>query len=198
MASTIDYASALNFVHDNTAYVTFDTTDGYVGIGTTAPRQLLDVSGGNAIFSSSVGVGTTLPIVALDVRGDTNITGDTNISGDVTFNKRVLENQGNLGLFGNVLTLTDGNVAQYQGFGTIDGIDVVGWQNGSIVTLHLLASGGSIILRNNIVATSMPFFLLHSAPWTITSGQEWLLSLILLSYGANRYWYEVSRTSIVP
>ena len=40
---------------------------GNVGIGTTTPRQLLDVQGGNAIVSGNVGIGTTVPLHSLHV-----------------------------------------------------------------------------------------------------------------------------------
>jgi hypothetical protein len=45
-----------------------------VGIGTTAPRQRLDVEGGNAIVSGNIGIGTTTPSFKLHVY--TNATGN--------------------------------------------------------------------------------------------------------------------------
>ena len=50
---------------------------GNVGIGTTVPRQLLDIQGGTSIFSGNIGIGTTLPQVKLDVNGS--------IKGTLTF-----------------------------------------------------------------------------------------------------------------
>jgi len=38
-----------------------------VGIGTTAPRKLLDIQGGDAIVSGNIGVGTTNPRAAIDI-----------------------------------------------------------------------------------------------------------------------------------
>jgi hypothetical protein len=49
-----------------------------IGIGTTLPRQFMDIQGGNAIISGSVGIGTTLPRQFMDIQG-----GNAIISGNV-------------------------------------------------------------------------------------------------------------------
>jgi hypothetical protein len=51
------------------------TSDGNVGIGTTAPRVKLDV-GGNVIVNGTVGIGTAAPQAKLHVVGDIIATGD--------------------------------------------------------------------------------------------------------------------------
>ena len=64
-----------------------------VGIGTTAPRQLLDVQGGNAIVSGSIGIGTTVARQLLDVQG-----GNAIVSGSIgvgtTVARQLLDIQG--------------------------------------------------------------------------------------------------------
>ena len=57
------------FYDDNGAIAFKVANDGLIGIGTTTPRQLLDVQGGPAIFSANVGIGTTTPRQLLDVQG---------------------------------------------------------------------------------------------------------------------------------
>ena len=43
--------------------------NGNVGIGTTNPRQLLDIQGGNTIISGNIGIGTTIPLYNLHING---------------------------------------------------------------------------------------------------------------------------------
>lgn len=47
---------------------------GYIGIGTNAPQQSLDVRG-NTIISGNIGIGTTNPQTTLDIIGDLQISG---------------------------------------------------------------------------------------------------------------------------
>ena len=48
--------------------------NGNVGIGTTNPRQLLDIQGGNAIINGNVGIGTTIPLYNLHINGSISAT----------------------------------------------------------------------------------------------------------------------------
>jgi len=47
----------------------FYFNSGNVGVGTTLPRQLLDIQGGDAIVSGNVGIGTNVPTASLQVNG---------------------------------------------------------------------------------------------------------------------------------
>lgn len=63
--------------------------DGGVGIGTSSPNALLDVSG-NAHFASKVGIGTTNPLTMLHVEGSLHLSGTTqDISTDVGNNLQI-------------------------------------------------------------------------------------------------------------
>ena len=67
-------------------------TDGSVGVGTAAPRQLLDVQGGSAIVSGNIGIGTTTPQATLHVQGTTFATGNVGIGTQTT--RQLLDVQG--------------------------------------------------------------------------------------------------------
>lgn len=47
---------------------------GSIGIGTTSPRQLLDIQG-NTIIAGNIGIGTTIPTSTLDIVGNLQISG---------------------------------------------------------------------------------------------------------------------------
>ena len=76
----------------------FYFNSGNVGVGTTAPRQMLDVQGGNAIVSGNLGIGTTIPKVALQIQGNTWVSGYVSA--------------GNIGMFRNVLINGDMRINQ--------------------------------------------------------------------------------------
>lgn len=55
-------------------------TNGYIGLGTTAPKTLLDVQGHISVNNSGrIGIGTTAPTHPLDVVGNVYITGNLGI-----------------------------------------------------------------------------------------------------------------------
>ena len=59
-----------------------------VGIGTTNPRQLLDIQGGNVITNGNVGIGTTNPLYNLHINGTISVVSYNNlpiISSNVVF-----------------------------------------------------------------------------------------------------------------
>ena len=74
------------FYDDNGAIAFKVANDGLIGIGTTTPRQLLDVQGGPAIFSANVGIGTTNPLAYLHIGAGTatvapiRLTSGTNLT----------------------------------------------------------------------------------------------------------------------
>ena len=53
----------------------FQILNGNVGLGTTFPRQLLDINNGNGIINGNLGIGTTYPQYTIDANGDINFTG---------------------------------------------------------------------------------------------------------------------------
>jgi len=67
-------ADILQLKKTNNRVVVVDA-QGNVGVGTTVPRQKLDVQAGNAIVIGNVGVGTTTPMAPLHVFGDIVSTG---------------------------------------------------------------------------------------------------------------------------
>ena len=55
------------------------TSNGYLGIGTTLPRQRLDVNNGNAIISGNLGISTVLPQFSLHTEGTAGLLGGSKI-----------------------------------------------------------------------------------------------------------------------
>lgn len=74
--------------------------NGMIGIGTTIPKQSLDVES-NVYFNNSIGIGTTFPRQKLDlINGDAIISGNIGIG--TTIPKKTLDIQGNAFLSGNI------------------------------------------------------------------------------------------------
>ena len=101
---------------------------GNVGIGTTAPRQLLEVNG-NAVVGGNVGVGTAAPTAALHVRPNSTTTGV------------IIDQVGT----GSIIDVRDGGVSKV----VVDGNGNMGIGTTNPKSkIEIFGSGDTLILRN--------------------------------------------------
>jgi len=144
-------------------------TDGSVGVGTAAPRQLLDVQGGSAIVSGNIGIGTTTPQATLHVQGTTFATGNVGIGTQTT--RQLLDVQGGSAIVsGNIGIGTTTPKASLHVQGTTFATGNVGI--GTQTTRQLLdVQGGSAIVSGNIgIGTTTPQATLHVQGTTFATG----------------------------
>ncbi len=166
MASNIDYESNLDFSVGGVSQITFDTTNGRVGIGTTLPGQSLAVIGainGSTTVTAGTGITATTGNIAASsgnvtasaqVNAGSTMTAGTGItattgniaasSGNVTASAQV--NAGSTMTAGTGITATTGNIAASSGNVTASGQV----NSGSTMT----ASSTITSTTGNIVATA--------------------------------------------
>ena len=128
--------SIAEFYDDGGAIAFKVANDGLIGIGTTTPRKLLDVQGGDMIVSGNVGVGTTAPSAALHVRPNSTTAGV------------IIDQVGT----GGILDVRDGGVSKV----VVDGNGNVGI--GTTLPIESLHIQGNALVSGNISAGNLGMF----------------------------------------
>ena len=77
------------------SHVNINNNDGFIGIGTTAPQNFLDIRGDVILPHSKLGIGTNNPRSNLDVIGNCLITSNLNLS-NLVINGKIYNGDGSL------------------------------------------------------------------------------------------------------
>ena len=161
MASNIDYESNLDFSVGGVSQVTLDTTNGYVGIGTTTPGTPMDVVGevrtstilraaGNILSTSG-----NIEATAGQVRAGTTMTAGTGITA-TTGNIVATAGQVNAGTSmtaANNITSTIGSIVASAGSVTAQS-NVTANSGNIVATAGQVNAGTSMTAATNITATA--------------------------------------------